>query len=148
VLGFASFDVNTMIYAACALVLGAQLATMGIVAKKYVVMAGLHRPSKMMDWAWKHYRLEYGLLAGAAMMIFGFGIAYLASSSWAAQGYGPILDPRTTRDVVLSATLLVLGAHVVFSCVLISILGIETRPHQVRTIGHGDSTGDTGARPG
>ena len=145
VLGFATLDVNTMIYAACALVLGAQLATMGIVAKKYVVMAGLHRPSRVLDWAWKYYRLEYGLLAGAAMVLLGLGIAYLASSSWAAQGYGPITDPRTTRDVVLSATLLVLGAHVIFSCVLLSILGIEVRPDHGRTKGQSDASGRTSA---
>lgn len=132
VLGFATLDINTMIYAACALVLGAQLATMGIVAKKYVIMAGLHRPSRMMDWAWSHYRLEYGLIIGAAMMLVGFGIAYVALSTWAAQGYGPIVDPKTIRNVVLSATLLLLGAHVVFSCVLISILGIETRADHSR----------------
>jgi hypothetical protein len=70
------------------------------------------------------FRLEHGLLAGAAIGLAGTVIAGVITGIWIDRGFGELSEERLA---VLAATLIIVGIQVFFSSFLLSILGLRRR---------------------
>ena len=126
--GAVTFDVNTLVYAAAAIVCGFQAVVFYLFAKTFAMRFGLLPQDQTIHRLQQGLRLEVGLCLGAAAVVLGLALASYAVGFWSIRSFGP-LDPRLSlRVVVPSATLLILGLQVMFSSCLLSILQLDTAP--------------------
>jgi glycosyltransferase involved in cell wall biosynthesis len=117
------WDLHAMIAASMVTIAGCQVVALGLVARAYGVHhLGDHDP---MFERWEgRYRLEHGLLAGAALLVAGIAIGGFVLVKWIDRGLGALGEEQLA---VLSLTLIVIGMQVVFTSFLISIVGLRRR---------------------
>jgi glycosyltransferase involved in cell wall biosynthesis len=122
-----TFDVNTLLYASAALVIGFQSLVFAVFTRIYAEQEGLMPPSPTLNRLFAYVTLETGLLAGALLIAGGFGFSIWALGAWGARSFG-VLDPQETlRLVVPGATALILGFQTVLSSFFLSVLGMSRR---------------------
>jgi glycosyltransferase involved in cell wall biosynthesis len=131
--GRVNFDVNTLAYAAAAVICGFQAVVFYVFAKTYAIRHGLLPEDRTVYRLHRLMRLEIGLVAGLALMLIGLTLAAYALGSWGLRSFGPLQPDQSLRIVIPSATLLILGLQVMFSSCLLSILQLETRNALART---------------
>jgi len=68
------------------------------------------------------FRLEHGLLLGAAVIAAGVAVGIVIFVTWVQRGFGELSEQRLA---VLAAMLAIVGVQIVFSSFLISILGLR-----------------------
>jgi glycosyltransferase involved in cell wall biosynthesis len=126
-IGAVEFDVHTLLYAFGSMLVGFQLLAFAVLAKVFAITEGLLPADPAFDRLFDYVRLETGLLLGAALLLVGIAGSVFALSSWAQTSFGP-LDPQTMLRIVMPAVFsLTLGAQVIFSSFLLSILGLRRR---------------------
>ena len=131
--GTIHFGVNTLVFAAAAVICGFQAIVFFVFAKTYAARYGLLPDDPLVARLRAALQLETGLIVGTLAVLAGFGLAAYALGLWGTQSFGPLDPEQSLRIVVPSATLLVLGLQVMFSSCLLSILQMETRTTGART---------------
>lgn len=124
-LGAVTLDVNTMLYAGDAAGVGSQLLTFGLFAKLYSAQQGFWPPDRMVRW-WLGIPFEILLIAGSVIALIGFGWSIAAVMHWGAGHFGDLQQPATLRQVIPSATLMVVGVQWMFFSFLKGLLKLET----------------------
>ena len=124
--GGVGIDVNTLVYAAAAIIGGVQLVTLYGFAYLSSVRLGLRPRRSGMRWIESERLLENGLVAAVALGILGFGLAVYSVLYWRATGFGA-LDPRVSlRIVIPAASALVLALQIGSAVFFLSVLNL---PH-------------------
>jgi hypothetical protein len=122
-----TFDVNTLLYASAAVVIGFQSVVFAVFTKIYAVNEGLMPGNPTLDRLFGSVTLETGLLTGALLIAGGLAFSSWALGDWGATAFGE-LDPRETlRLVIPGATALILGFQIVLSSFFLSVLGMARR---------------------
>jgi glycosyltransferase involved in cell wall biosynthesis len=121
-----SFDVNTLVFTAVAIVCGFQAIVFYMFAKTYAIRSGLLPADALVTRLRDVLRLEVGLMVGAAAFAVGVALAVLAVGNWGIRSFGVLNPQQSLRIVVPSATLLILGLQIIFSSCLLSILQLES----------------------
>lgn len=121
-----SFDVNTLVFTAVAIVCGFQAIVFYMFAKTYAIRSGLLPADALVTRLRDVLRLEVGLVVGAAAFAVGVALAVLAVGNWGIRSFGVLNPQQSLRIVVPSATLLILGLQIIFSSCLLSILQLES----------------------
>jgi len=124
--GGVTFDVNTLVFAAAAIICGFQAIVFYMFAKTYAIQSGLLPPDPLVSRLRQALRLEVGLIAGAIAFALGLVLAAYAVGFWGIQSFGRLDPQRSLRIVVPSAALLTLGLQIMFSSCLLSILKLES----------------------
>ncbi|MFI0410142.1 glycosyltransferase [Actinomadura sp. 3N508] len=127
--GEIAFDVDTLVGAGAALVIGFQAVLFALLTKVYAMQEGFlphdQRVQKIIDW----WSLERGLLLGGLLAVAGLGGLVASLLHWRVNSFGE-LDPRESlRIVVPAATALVMSLQAIFASLFVSILGIRRRQH-------------------
>ncbi|TDD90193.1 glycosyltransferase family 2 protein [Actinomadura darangshiensis] len=127
--GEIAFDVDTLVGASAALVIGFQAVLFALLTKVYAMQEGFlphdRRVQKIIDW----WSLERGLLIGGVLAVAGLGGLVASLLHWRVNSFGE-LDPRhSLRIVVPAATALVMSFQAIFASLFVSILGIRRRQH-------------------
>ncbi|GAA4225060.1 glycosyltransferase [Actinomadura meridiana] len=127
--GEIAFDVDTLVGASAALVIGFQAVLFALLTKVYAMQEGFlphdRRVQKIIDW----WSLERGLLLGGVLAVAGLGGLVASLLHWRVNSFGE-LDPRESlRIVVPAATALVMSFQAIFASLFVSILGIRRRQH-------------------
>ncbi|TDC12623.1 glycosyltransferase family 2 protein [Actinomadura bangladeshensis] len=127
--GEIAFDVDTLVGASAALVIGFQAVLFALLTKVYAMQEGFlphdRRVQKIIDW----WSLERGLLIGGLLALAGLGGLVASLLHWRVNNFGE-LDPRhSLRMVVPAATALVMSFQAIFASLFVSILGIRRRQH-------------------
>ncbi len=126
-IGGVEFDINTLLFAAVAMLMGTQAVGFAVCAKVYATRTGLHPPDPWLERLFKFITLETGLITGAVLFVTGLGLAIGAVLFWQAQAFGA-LDPRQMmRWVIPGASLLALGLQVMLVSFFLSVLGLRVR---------------------
>lgn len=123
-LGQVSWDVQTMVVAATATVLGVQGVGMALLARAFSASLGLLPRSRRVDTFLARFALEYGLGAGLLLCVIGCLFFIGAVFRWGAEGFGN-LEHSAVRDPLVGLVLVVTGAQLV----LISFMLSLTRMH-------------------
>ena len=122
-----TFDVNTLMYASAAVVLGMQSVIFATFTKVYAVTHGLHPPDPRLDRLFRIVTLETGVVVGAILLLVGLVGSMIAVDFWGERSFGD-LDPRQTLRLIIPATLfLALGFQIILSSFFLSVLGLATR---------------------
>ena len=121
--GKVTFDVNTMMYGAAAVLVGFQAVVFAMFAKILGVTQGLLPPNKALDGLFRYINLEIGLIAGALLTFLGLAISVGAVAVWGHVGFGPLDPARMIRTVGPGLLCLTLGVEIIFSSFFFSVLG-------------------------
>jgi glycosyltransferase involved in cell wall biosynthesis len=128
-----TFDVNTLVFAAAAVVCGFQAVVFYMFAKTHAIRSGLLPDDLLVAKLREILRLEIGLIAGTLAMLAGLLLAAYSVGAWGMRSFGRLDPEQSLRIVIPSATLLILGLQIVFSSCLLSILQLDTRTAGART---------------
>ena len=126
-LGHLNLGVDTLAYAAAAVLLGFQLVFFAVAAKVFAITEGLLPEDEGFD-RWFHYvTLETGLIVGVLMVLAGVGIAASSVVAWSHAGYGPLPPVQMMRRTLPSMLCLMLGTEICFASFFLSLLGLKRR---------------------
>jgi len=115
------FDIHTLLYCGAAVLLGFQLISYSIVLRFLMVTAGLLPPQPdFIRWV-AHYKLEYGVGAGIALVSLGLAGVLWLLRAWQATSFEN-LDPFVMMRVAIpSATAITLGFQMAFAALFMSL---------------------------
>jgi hypothetical protein len=126
-LGHVNLGVDTLAYAAAAVLLGFQLVFFGIAAKVFAITEGLLPEDESFQNWFKHVKLETGLAVGVLFVLTGFGIALSSVVGWAHTGYGHLPPVQMMRHTLPSMLCLMLGTEICFASFFLSLLGLRRK---------------------
>ena len=118
------FHTNTMLVDSLLVILGSQLALLGVLAKSFVVEERL-LPGSRLNRIGHALRLEAGILCGLALIAVGAGLILWAGLQWRETGFGNLDTTRETRAVIFGATLMVLGIQLASAGFFLGVLGLR-----------------------
>jgi hypothetical protein len=117
------FDIQTMLAAATAVVVGLQAGGLSLVSRAYASRLGLLPRSDRVERFLDQFTLEWGLIIGTLMGLAGVGCFAFAVSRWGESDFGTM----TTTDMrlpVVGMVLLVTGAQFVLVSFVLSLTRI------------------------
>jgi hypothetical protein len=131
-MGSVVFDVHTLVIGTTAIIVGTQVIHSFLLAKQYSIGAGL----LPRDPAFERFRsvatLEFALLLGACLVLFGLGGVAFAVFYWGRHAFGTLDYSTMMRLIVPSVTALAVGAQVAMWAFLSSVLDLRAGPTLVR----------------
>jgi glycosyltransferase involved in cell wall biosynthesis len=120
--GTVSFDVQTMVVAATALILGTQGAGLALVTRAYAARLELLPRSARLERLLDRFTLEWGVVLGALLGLAGVAAFVVALLVWRSTGYGR-LQVDDMRVPLAGMVLIVTGGQ----CVMVSFMLSLTR---------------------
>ena len=125
--GGVEFDVHTLLFAAVAVICGAQAGLLGVHATAFAVGAGLlpadERVGRLLDGG----RWERGLVAAAGLLLVGAVLLALVVARWWGTGFGAMDYRAGLRLAIPGATSVVLGVQVGLSSFLLGLQALGRR---------------------
>ena len=126
-LGHVNLGVDTLAYAAAAVLLGFQLVFFGVAAKVFATTEGLLPEDPAFEKWFQYITLETGLIVGVLLVLVGVGIAVSSVIGWSHTGYGPLPPVQMMRRTLPAMLCLMLGTEVCFASFFLSLLGLKRR---------------------
>ena len=126
-LGHVNLGVDTLAYAAAAVLLGFQLVFFGIAAKVFAMTEGLLPEDESFNRWFQYVTLETGLVVGVLIFLTGIGIAISSVVSWSHAGYGSLPPVEMMRRTLPAMLCLMLGTEICFASFFLSLLGLRRR---------------------
>jgi hypothetical protein len=116
-----SWDFHAQIAGSLLVIIGTQVIGLGLCGHAYgMYFMGEHDP--WFERMRARFRLESGLLLGGGLLLAGLVAAGAILWQWIDRGFGELGEERLA---VAAATLMVVGAQVIFTSFLLSILGLR-----------------------
>jgi glycosyltransferase involved in cell wall biosynthesis len=116
-----SWDLHTLIGGSLLLTLGAQVVGLGLCAQAFASnQMGYRDP--WFEGLRGRVRLEHGLILGSLLALAGLAVIAVVFADWLGRGLGSLAQERLA---ISGATLVVLGAQVLFCSFLLSMLGLR-----------------------
>ncbi|MFG1947833.1 glycosyltransferase family 2 protein [Nonomuraea sp. NPDC048826] len=124
-IGQLAFDVDTLVGASAAVVIGFQSALFALFTKVYAAEEGFLPESRRVRKLISMVTLERGLVVGGLLALAGLAGLVMSLVHWQVRSWGA-LDPRESlRIVVPAATALIMSFQTIFASLFVSILGIR-----------------------
>jgi glycosyltransferase involved in cell wall biosynthesis len=125
--GKVGFDVDTLLFAAMAVLIGFQSIVFAGFTKLFGISEGLLPEDPRLTWLFKYITLEVGLAVGVLLILagtgaWGFGLAY-----WRSHDFGPLDLEKTLRIVIPGLVCFTLGFQTILSSFFLSVLGMSRR---------------------
>jgi hypothetical protein len=121
-----AWQIHAMIGGALLAVVGTQVMALGVFAHAYGTYF-MGEKDRWFDHARARYRLEHGLIAGAAITLSGGAVGTWIVIDWISRGFGALGEENLA---VVAATLIIIGIQIFFSSFLLSILGLRRWDNQ------------------
>lgn len=118
------FDVQTLLYAGMAILIGFQAVIFALFTKIFAINNGLLPRDRRIEKAMRSVTLETGLLSGALLLLFGLGGSIYAVGLWRIAAFGALEPSQTLRTIIPSVVCFTLGCEVVLSSFFLSVLGL------------------------
>jgi hypothetical protein len=123
--GDVGFDVNALVYACLALIVGIQLMVFGGFAEIYGWHEGIARYHQVARWT-RILRLERCVAIGLLLILAGLVGTVGAFTQWGTTGFGSLNPHGTIRLVLPSATAIAIGVIGLFAGFVTSLLSLRT----------------------
>ncbi len=124
-LGALTLGVHSLLFAAAAVIIGAQLMSFAVVARLFGVREGLWPSSPRTELARRWFTIDRGCIAGAVMIVAGIAIAIAAVSGWAGRNFGNLDVEATMRLAIPSVLLCALGVQALVTGFFTALLTSE-----------------------
>lgn len=125
--GSIGFDIQTLLYAAVAIVIGFQAIVFAMFTKVFATSEGLLPADPRVDRLFRNISLERGIVVGVLLLLAGIGGSIYAVSFWDEKSFGPLDPSKTLRIIIPSITSLILGCQILLSSFFLSVLGLRRR---------------------
>jgi hypothetical protein len=115
--------VHALIGGCLLVIVGMQVTGLGLCGRAF----GVHIMGERDPWFQRmeaRFKLEHGLVAGAALTLAGAVLGAVIVGNWASRGFGTLADEQLA---VLAATFAIAGIQVFFTSFLLSMLGLRRR---------------------
>jgi glycosyltransferase involved in cell wall biosynthesis len=126
-IGDITLDVDTLLYAAMAILLGFQAVAFATFTKVFAISEGLLPEDPRLTRLFRFITLEVGLIVGGVLMAIGLVATLYAVRVWGAHHFGPLDPARILRVVIPAALSLTLGFQIILSSFFLSVLGLRRR---------------------
>ena len=127
-IGDVTLDVQTLLFAALAVVVGFQSVQFALFSKVFAISEGLLPEDPRLSRLFRYITLETGLIVGAGLVVVGAAGAIYAFTNWGVSADFGDLDPsESLRVTIPSVTAIALGAQVVLGSFFLSLLGLRRR---------------------
>ncbi|MFZ0433076.1 MAG: glycosyltransferase [Candidatus Acidiferrales bacterium] len=126
-LGGVSFDYDTMLFGAMAILIGFQSINFAAFSKIFATTEGLLPENPLLTRMFRYITLEVGLLVGALLAVAGAATWIVGLSYWKAHQFGPLDPDKVLRIAIPGLVSLTLGVQIVLSSFFISVLGMRRR---------------------
>jgi hypothetical protein len=123
--GDLTFDVDTLVATAAALVIGFQAVLFALLTKIYAIEEGFLPPDPRVFKFVTTITLERGLAIGGIIGLCGVGGLVASLVHWNLHDFSELDPRRSLRLVVPSATALVMSMQTIFASLFASVLGIR-----------------------
>ncbi|MCW3014788.1 MAG: glycosyl transferase family 2 [Solirubrobacterales bacterium] len=117
------WQLHTTVGGSMLMIVGVQVVALGLCAHAYGSYF-MGEKDAWFDRMRARYRLEHGLLLGAASASVGLVTGIVIFGIWINSGFGSLSEERLA---ILATTLVVIGLQTIFSSFLLSILGLRRR---------------------
>lgn len=121
------FDVQTLLYAAMAIVIGFQAIVFALFTKVFGISEGLLPEDPRLNGLFRIVTLERGIVVGLLLLLAGLAGSIYAVSFWDERSFGPLDPSKTLRIIIPSITSLILGCEIVLSSFFLSVLGLKRK---------------------
>ena len=118
-------DAHTLLFASLAIVMGYQSVLFAFLAKVFAIGEGMLPDDRRLARLFDVFRVEHGLLLGAAMMAAGSVLLGWSVVDWWQIAWGDLNYADTMRKVIPGVTLAALGFQTILSSGFVSILGMR-----------------------
>ena len=118
------FDYHTMLYGACAVVIGYQSLLFAAFAKLMAVEVGLHPPVTRLWFLEERSMFERLLVAGGVLAVAGILLGAVATWDWSEANFGDLSPTGTIRLVIFSVLCLLLGGQTGLAGCLLGIFNL------------------------
>ena len=125
--GKIGFDVDTLLFAAMAVLIGFQSIVFAGFTKLFGISEGLLPEDPRLTWLFKYVSLEVGLVVGILLVAAGTGAWGLGLAHWRSHQYGPLDLEKTLRIVIPGFVCFTLGFQTILSSFFLSVLGMSRR---------------------
>jgi glycosyltransferase involved in cell wall biosynthesis len=126
-IGGITLDVDTLVTAAAAFIVGYQAVLFAIFTKVFATGIGFLAPDERIDRFRRRVTLERGLIVGTIVLVAGVVGAIWAVTYWQGRGYGTLDPTRALRLVVPSVTAIAVGSQTLLASLFLAILDIRRR---------------------
>jgi len=125
--GSVVFDLQTLLYAALALLIGFQSASFATCAKVFAISEGLLPEDPRLTKVFQYITLEVGLIIGLVLMALGLAGSIGALGMWSQKAFGDLNPAHTLRLTIPSVVAICLGYQVMLSSFFLSVLRMKRR---------------------
>jgi hypothetical protein len=125
--GSITLDINTLLYAALLIVMGAQSVLFSLFTYVFGINTGLLSKERTTEKLLRHLGLEKGILIGLGMILLGFISSAGALAYWSQNYFGEINPRYSMRLAIPGAVLFTLGFQVLFASFFLSILNTKLK---------------------
>jgi len=125
--GGVEFDLNTLLFAAMAILIGFQSIVFAVFTKTFAISEGLLPEDARLSRMFQYVTLESGLVAGGLLALLGIIAWVLGLAHWRSQHFGPLDPEQTLRIVIPAVVCFTLGFQIVLSSFFLSVLGMSRR---------------------
>ncbi len=125
--GNITFDTNTLLVSAMAILVGFQLIAFYFFTKTFAITENLLPEDHLLKRLFTVINLEMGIVTGLSLSVGGIIFLVLSLISWREAGFGALSYPESLRKVIPAVTLIILGVQIIFSSFFMSILGLRRR---------------------
>jgi hypothetical protein len=128
-IGSVAFDVDTLVVASAAVVIGMQAVMFWLFTQVYAGAEGFLPKEPAVTRLLEKVSLERGLIVGFLLILGGLGGLIYSFVYWHGQGFHGLNYEHALRLTIPSATALVVGFQVIFGGFFLSILGVRHTRH-------------------
>ena len=122
-----TLDVNTLVYAAAAIVIGFQAVNFSIFTKVFGISEGLLPEDPRLNKIFRYITLETGIVSGVVLLLAGLALSIYAVGDWGTHSFGSLNPTKILRLVIPAVTGMTLGSEIVLSSFFLSVLGLKRR---------------------
>jgi hypothetical protein len=118
-------DTHTLLAAGFAVVVGSQLVSFSLLARRYAAHEGFLPPVRNLPRIINGMTLERVLLFSLALLLCGGAASIWALWSWATTGFGPILHSTTMRVLITALTSIAVSIQLAAGAFFASVFSIR-----------------------
>lgn len=120
--GDVRFGINSFLFCGAALLIGAQLASFGVVAKIFGVREGYFQADDTTARIQRWLTIDKGCIAGGGLMVAGLIGAGIALVQWNSAGFGDMVPEQLLRVTIPAMLAFALGIQIIFTSFLVEFL--------------------------
>jgi glycosyltransferase involved in cell wall biosynthesis len=115
------FDIHTLLFSSCLLILGTQLCQLSVYARIEATNRGYLPTSSKLVASLQLFSLERGVVSGALLVLAGLFLLMALIIKWSASDFGRLDPIESMRLAIPSSTIIVMGWQLIFGSFVLGL---------------------------